>query len=193
MKKSIILAAALVLVSCGQKQSDPVQDAIELYIFENMPEMYTQVTFNTLEKVDSTTFREEFEHRKKAFEARLESDEKFILKYTLEKKQKNVALKTLSYKKTLRIIQALDSLEKASAGIMDDVAYYDYKFSATAKGQNARMDFEDTYATVTPDLRVMSMTTDIRDLHKSLGRAIPGYLDIVKGDEEELTVLEELD
>ena len=186
MKKAMILAAALVMTACGQKTADPVQDAIELYIFDKMPELYTEVSFNTLEKVDSTTFREEFDHRKKAFEARRASDEKFILKYTGEGKPKNAALKTESYKNTLRIIEGLDSLELASSSILDEIAYYDYKFSATAKGPDGRMDFEDAYACVTPDHRVMAMTSNLKDLHKSLGRVIPGYLEIVKGEEEDI-------
>lgn len=191
MKKTIILAAAaLVLVSCGQKQTDPVREAVKQYIIDNMSE-YTDVKFNTFEKVDSTTFRQEFEHRKKAFEARRASDEKFIVKYMNEGKQKNATLKTESYRNTLRIIQALDSLEQASAGIIDDIAYYDYKFSASAKGPQGGMDFNDAYASITPDMKVMTMTSNPKDLHKSLGRVIPGYMDVVQGEDEEISESEE--
>lgn len=183
MKKTFILAAAaLVLVSCGQKKVDPVKDTITQYIAETLS--YDDVKFINLEKVDSTTFREEFEHRKNAFEARRASDEKFIVKYMNEGKQKNAALKTESFKNTLRIIRDLDSLEKASAAILDDIAYYDYKFNASARGPQGSMDFKDAYVCMTPDMKVMSMTSNVKDLHKSLGRVIPGYLDIVKGEEE---------
>lgn len=191
MKKFIVLAAALVLVSCGQKKTDPVKDAIEGYIVSELS--FPDVKFYSLEKVDSTTFRQEFEHRKKAFEARRASDEQFLLKYTRERKPKNAALKTESFKNTLRIIQGLDSLENVSSAILDNIAYYDYKFSGLAKGPDGSMDFKDTYVTITPDHKVMSMTTDIKDLHKSLGRVIPGYLELVKGADEEPSEPEEQD
>lgn len=186
MKKTVLIAtAALVLASCGQKKSDPVKDAITQYVSTNVSEDYTKFSFNTIEKIDSTTFREEFEHRKKAFEARRASDEKFILKYTQEGKQKNAILKTESFRNTLRIISGLDSLENVSSAILDDVAYYDYKFSGVATGSGARLDFTDAYVTVTPDYQILSMTTNQKDLHKSTGRVIPGYLDVVKGEDEE--------
>lgn len=191
MKKFIVLAAALVLVSCGQKKTDPAKDAIEGYILSELS--LPDVKFYSLEKVDSTTFRQEFEHRKNAFEARRSSDEQFILKYIREGKPKNAALKTESFKNTLRIIQGLDSLEKVSSAILDNIAYYDYKFSGSAKGQDGSMDFKDTYVTITSDYKVMSMTSNIKDLHKSLGRVIPGYLDLVKGTDEESSELEEQD
>ena len=183
MKKAIILTAALVLVSCGQKKADPVKDAVTRYIIENSSQVVTEVRFNTLEKVDSTTFRQEFDHRKKAFEARRASDEKFVIKYRNEGKQKNAALKTESFMNTLRIIARLDSLEKASTAILDEVAYYDYKFSGQARGESGNTDFVDTYVTITPSFKVMSMTSNPKDLHKSLGRVIPGYLEAVEGED----------
>ena len=183
MKKIIIFAAALVLVSCGQKKVDPVKEAVTRYIIDNSSQVIAEVRFNTFEKVDSTTFRQEFDHRKKAFEARRASDEKFVIKYMNEGKRKNAALKTESFKNTLRIIARLDSLEKVSSDILDEVAYYDYKFSGQARGKSGSTDFVDTYLTITPDLKVMSMTSNPKDLHKSLGRVIPGYLEAVEGED----------
>ena len=186
MKRIFLLSAALAaLVSCGQKVQDPVKDAIVKEITENMEEGFTNVRIYNYELVDSTSFREEFEHRKKAFEARKQSDEKFLLQYSVEGKRQNAAIKQASYIRTIGIISALDSLEAASSAILDDVAYYDYKFNGMAKGPDSSMEFTDTYVTITPDGRVMSMTSNRKDLHKSLGRVIPGYMDVVKGESED--------
>lgn len=186
MKRTVLISAALVLlVSCGQKTTDPVEEAIVKEITENLQEGFTTVKIYNYELVDSTTFRQEFEHRKKAFEARRQSDEKFLLQYSREGKRQNAAIKQKSYIKTLSIIDGLDSLEMASSAILDDVAYYDYMFNGMAKGPDSSMEFTDTYVTITPDGRVMSMTSNKKDLHKSLGRVIPGYMDIVQGESEE--------
>ncbi|MDO5443681.1 MAG: hypothetical protein Q4G10_08425 [Bacteroidia bacterium] len=186
MKRLFYAAAALaVFVSCGQKVSDPVQEAIVKEITENLQEGFTTVKIYNCELVDSTSFRQEFEHRKKAFEARKSSDEQFLLKYSREGKRQNAAIKQESYIKTISILQGLDSLETAMSSILDETAYYDYRFSGMAKGPDSSMEFKDTYVTITPDGRVMSMTSNPKDLHKSLGRVIPGYLDLIDGEAEE--------
>ena len=125
------------------------------------------------------------DRRKKAFTLKRDADSEFLLKYMQEGKKKNASIKSESYMNDLRILQGLDSLGKANAAILDDVAYYDYRFSATAKGKDVTMQFRDAYISITPDGRVISMTAERRDLHKSAGRVIPGYYELVKGSDEE--------
>ena len=175
---------ALALCSCAGKTLSPVQEAIVNEIKEKVSGEVSDFRFYTIGKVDSTTFRQEFEHRQKAFEARRDSDEKFLLKYTQEGKRKNAAIKQASYIKTVGILKGLDSLKRASSDILDDVAYYDYVFSGKATGAGMSIEFNETYVSITPDNVVMSMTADKKDLHKSLGRVIPGYLELMEGEEE---------
>lgn len=185
MKKSIfILASLLMVAACGTKTADPVHEAIKAEISGNMPQKFTDVKIYTVEKIDSTTFRQELDRRKTLFETRRAADEKLILKYNSEGKQKNAALKTESYKKDVFILRDLDSLEVSLADILDDVAYYDYVFSAQASGPDGKMEFRDSYAAITPDMQVIGLTAQKKDLHKGLGKVIPGYLEIVKGEEE---------
>ena len=184
-KASICFVSLLLLFSCGGKTSDPVRDAIKGEIMDNMFQEFTDVNITNVEKIDSTTFRTELDRRKKAFTIKRDADSEFLLKYMQEGKKKNASIKSESYLNDLRILQGLDSLGAALAASLDDVAYYDYRFSATAKGKDVTMQFRDAYISITPDGRVISMTAERRDLHKSAGRVIPGYYELVKGADEE--------
>lgn len=185
MKKHLlVIASVLMAAACGTRTPDPVHEAIKAEISGNMPQKFTDVKIYTVEKIDSTTFRQELDRRKTLFETRRAADEKLILKYNSEGKQKNAALKTESYKKDVFILRDLDSLEVSLADILDDVAYYDYVFSAQASGPDGKMEFRDSYAAITPDMQVIGLTAQKKDLHKGLGKVIPGYLEIVKGEEE---------
>ena len=178
-------AAAVLAVSCGGSEPDPVAEAIKAEITTNMAEGFTSVKNITYELVDSTTFAQEFERRIKTFEVKRDADGKYLLKYTREGKTRNAAIKSDAYKRDLEILRDLDSLHAACAGILDDVAYYDYRFSADAKGDNSVMQFRDAYVAMTPEHEVIGMTAKQKDLHKGLGKVIPGYLGLVKGEEEE--------
>ena len=184
-KASICFVSLLLLFSCGGKTSDPVRDAIKGEIMDNMFQEFTDVNITNVEKIDSTTFRTELDRRKKAFTIKRDADSEFLLKYMQEGKKKNASIKSESYLNDLRILQGLDSLGAALATSLDDIAYYDYRFSATAKGKDVTMQFRDAYIAITPDGRVISMTAERRDLHKSAGRVIPGYYELVKGADEE--------
>ncbi len=186
MKKFILFAALLpLLVSCGGRVVDPVHEAIKGEIMGNMSQDFTDVTINFVEKIDSTTFRQEFDRRRRVFTLKRDADSDLLLKYMTEGKKRNASIKSDSYKQDLVILQGLDSLEAAHSAILDDIAYYDYRFSADAKGQGLKMQFRNAFISITPDGRVISMTAERRDLHKSAGRVIPGYVELVKGSDEE--------
>ena len=186
MKKFILFSALLpLLVACGGRVTDPVHEAIKGEIMGNMSQEFSDVTINFVEKIDSTTYRQELERRKKAFVLKRDADSELLLKYMAEGKKRNATIKSDSYRQDLVILQGLDSLEAAHAAILDDIAYYDYRFSADAKGQGLKMQFRNAYISITPDGRVISMTAERRDLHKGAGRVIPGYLELVKGSDED--------
>ena len=192
MKKSFILfVSVLLLAACGGSKTDPVREAIKGEIMGNMSQDFTGVEIFSVEKIDSTTFRTELDRRKKAFTTKRDADSGLLLKYMQEGKRRNAAIKNDSYKNDLRILQGLDSLGTVHAAILDDVAYYDYRFNAKAKGKDVTMQFRDTYISITPDGKVISMAAERRDLHKSAGRVIPGYYELVKGADEEESESEE--
>ena len=67
---------------------------------------------------------------------------------------------------------------------MDEIADYDYVFSGRAETDSQATDFADAYASLTPNLKVIALTSERKDLHKSGGRAIPGYVQLFGKEEE---------
>ena len=181
----VFAASLLLLASCGGKTVDPIHEAIKGEILGNMDQQFSEVSILKVEKIDSTTFRTEFDRRKDAFATKRDADSDLLIKYMTEGKRRNAEIKSESYRKDLIILRGLDSLEVALADILDDIAYYDYRFSASAKGEGMNMQFRDAYISITPDGRVIGMTAERRDLHKGAGRVIPGYLELVQGSGED--------
>ena len=59
--------------------------------------------------------------------------------------------------------------------VLDVKRYYG---SGEAVTKDSRFDLSEAYAAITPDGKVLSVSTDVKDIHKSTGRAIPGYVDL---------------
>lgn len=167
--------------SCAQTP-DPLQEALQTYILKGQ-----EGTFRlySIEKIDSTTFRTEFEHRQNVFELKLQEETKLFENYYFQNKRKNADRHWEAMERTREVMKGLDSLRAALAGRMDEIAYYDYVFSGRAETATAATDFRDTYVSMTPQLEIISMTTERRDLHKAGGRAIPGYLQMLGDTPEE--------
>lgn len=167
--------------SCAQTP-DPLQEALGAYILKGQ-----EGTFRlyTIEKIDSTTFRTEFEHRQNVFELKLQEETKLFENYYFQNKRKNADRHWEAMERTREVMKGLDSLRAALAGRMDEIAYYDYVFSGRAETATAATDFRDTYVSMTPQLEIISMTTEQKDLHKAGGRAIPGYLQMLGETPEE--------
>ena len=124
MKKFVLFAALLSLFSsCSSGVPDPVHEAIKGEIMGNMSQEFSSVSINSVEKIDSTTFRQELERRKTVFTTKRDADGDFLLKYMTEGKKRNAALKSESYKRDLVILQGLDSLEEAHAADVNSVAW----------------------------------------------------------------------
>ena len=179
-----ILTVSLLCVfaaGCSPK-ADPLQDALGAYILQGR-----EGTFRlySIEKIDSTSFRTEFERRQNVFDLKLREELKLYESYVSQNKPKNAARHWDAIQRTHEVIKGLDSLRAAMEGRMDEIAYYDYVFSGRADTDNTYSEFTDAYASVTPALEVISMTAERKDLHKAGGRAIPGYLQMLGKDSEE--------
>ena len=83
------------------------------------------------------------------------------------------------------VIAGLAEMERTLEPILGNVAYYDYCFSGQATKDGAKAVYKDYYASITPGGQVVSIDSNKKTLHKALGRVIPGYLELVKGDDEE--------
>ena len=180
---SILLLSLLVIIAagCKDKESSPIQEALGAYILQGQ-----EGTFRLyrIEKIDSTTFRTEFERRQNVFELKLQAETIFYQSYTMDRKPKNAARHWDAMQGTLANLKGLDSLRTTLEGRLDEIAYYDYVFSGRAETDSQATDFADAYASLTPNLKVIALTSERKDLHKSGGRAIPGYVQLFGKEEE---------
>ena len=168
--------------SCSEKTPDPLEDALGAYILQGQEGSFR---LYKIEKIDSTTFRTEFERRQNVFELKLREETKLFNNYVSQNKPKNASRHWDAIQRTQEVMNGLDSLKAGLEGRLDEVAYYDYVFSGKAETDRKIIELTDTYASVTPAFEVIALSSERKDLHKAGGRAIPGYLQMLGRDSEE--------
>ena len=189
MKKlAIIAGVALCLCSCGgKKTADIYREALSAEIVR-LTGADAKVRIDRFERMDSTTFGQELEHRMGVFAERESQNRMFHEKYTAGGMPRNAEKKRLALIKDAEVRAGLESIAArlAESDSLDVVAYYDYRFSGKAVSAGCETVFEDYYATITPDGKVLSINNSAKGLHRALGRVIPGYAPLVGlGPEEE--------
>ena len=127
----------------------------------------------------------ELQKRHEGNPRKLQEETRLFENYYFQNKKKNADRHWEAIERTREAIKGLDSLRSALAGRMDEIAYYDYVFSGRAETADAATEFKDTYVCMTPELEIIAMTTERRDLHKAGGRAIPGYRQMLGDTPEE--------
>lgn len=187
MKTAILAAALLLAAGCSQKPApDPFREAVSAKIVESMGRDM-KVSFYSFEKVDSTTYGTELEHRKTAFNKKLGIDRERYEQFLMERKPKNTQKKKEDMETDLRFLEGLDRIGEEIADRLDEVAYYDFHFSGKAKSPEGDVEFEDWWASISPEGEVLCMLKGKKGLHNALGRVLPGYLDLAgkEGVDEE--------
>ena len=180
--KFLVLPLLGVLASCSGKAPNPFQDALGAYILQGQAgsfELYR------IETIDSTTFRTEFERRQNVLHRKMEEETSLYGSYTMQGKPRNAARHWEAIQRTEAALKGLDSLRTVLEDRMDESAYYDYVFSAQSVIGEETTNYLNAYASMTPALEVIALCSDRRDLHKSGGRAIPGYLQLLGREAEE--------
>ena len=172
----------ILMPGCREQAPDPLQEALEAYILQGEEGSFQ---LYRIEKIDSTTFRTEFERRQKVYELKLQQETKLYQEYLSQNKPKNAKRHSDAIVRTCEIMNGLDSLKAGMEGRLDDIAYYDYVFSAKASSDSQYSEFQSAYVSITPAYEIITLTEDRKDLHKAGGRAIPGYLQLLGKDAEE--------
>lgn len=178
----MIVAAAVLLASCGDKAPGPVEAALNAAIAENLGQELKSVSYASLEKIDSTTFGQELEKRRAVLEQKVKSEEELYVKYKTQGKSTNASIKLEAVTKAKASLARLDSLAGTLTDRLNEVAYYDYTFTAAVKGAEKDVTFKDAWALITPDLEVLGMATSQKSVHKGSGKVIPGYVEMLKED-----------
>ena len=177
----ILLLLGVLAAGCA-KTPDPLQEPLGDYILQGR-----EGTFRLyrIEKIDSTTFRTEFEHRQNVFDLKMQEETKLYDSYVRQNKPKNAARHWDAIQRTREVMKGLDSLKSGMEGRLDEIAYYDYVFSGRVDIGSRYSEYPEAYACITPAREVITVTTDRKDLHKAGGRAIPGYLQMLGQTPEE--------
>ena len=183
----MILCAAAVLCaqacSTQEKAADPALEALKAAVAAKVGGD-AKVTFTAFEKVDSTTFGQEFEHRKKVFDLKLEQDLKLYGEYRSKGMSVNEAKKKEAVASDKRIIKGMEAIGEAVAACADSVAYYDYRFSGKAVTGSGNTVFQDYWACITPACEVLCFQPEKKGLHNAMGRVLPGYSELISGGED---------
>ena len=180
-----ILSLALLTCACDPYKDNPVCNAIGEAAMKPYGEQPYKVKFESLEKIDSTLMRTELETRIRLFNVKIEKNRELYGKYTATNRPKNAQKKKDAIEKDLQILSRLSRLGDQIGDSLDSVAYYDYKFTAYAKVDGKTVEMVDCYATVTPNNEVITMSSDLKSLHKATGKVIPGYMEIMKNTSDE--------
>ena len=177
-----VLTLLCILATGCAKTPDPLEGPLGDYILQGR-----EGTFRLyrIEKIDSTTFRTEFEHRQNVFDLKVKQETSLYDSYISQNKPKNAERHSDAILRTYEVMAGLDSLKAAMEGRLDEIAYYDYVFTGRVDVGNRYTEFPEAYACITPAGEVITVTTDRKDLHKAGGRAIPGYLQMLGKDAEE--------
>lgn len=181
----ICLLSVALLGSCGggKPALNEQQEAIVAEMTKDLEGDF-KFTFNSFEKIDSTTMRTEVQRRLDAFSNVLLQNYRLYNGYVQNNKPKNAAHKMESIQLDTKMLQMLENYMKTASGL-DDVAYYDYKFSAVNKRQDGEYNYPEAYAAITPDNQVIAISTNYKNLHAATGKVIPGYSDLLQGADEE--------
>lgn len=176
-------AAAILAASCSPKApSDPLETALRAAIAEQVGQD-AKITVTSFARVDSVTFRQEIETRRKSFEVKLSQDTKYYESYSSQGMAKNAKKHADAMARTKEILADFGKLEEGLAGRLDEVAYYDCSFSGQAKSEAGTTVFDGFNAVITPSGDVKAIQSDTKGLHRAMGHVIPGYTELIKGEE----------
>ena len=185
MKRTLlVIFFAAALTACATQPKDPQLKALETEIANRLGEG-AKARIESFAKVDSTTFGEELKYRQEVFDLRLKQNMKLLEKYKKGGFVQTAVDKRNAINHDHEVIAGLAEMERTLEPILGNVAYYDYCFSGQATKDGAKAVYKDYYASITPEGQVVSIDSNKKTLHKALGRVIPGYLELVKGDDEE--------
>ena len=184
MKKTLILAATALSLAACTSQKDPYQVSLENAIVEQLGEG-TKVKIESFQRIDSTTFGKELAYRRKVFDLRLAQNVKLLDKYNRQGLPNSAQGKRGAILHDHEVIDGLAQMAETLGDTLDMIAYYDYKFTGRVSLNGSKAEYRDYYAVITPDGKVYNIDSNLKTLHKPMGHVIPGYVELVQGDDAE--------
>ena len=186
---TICLCCTALLSSCGRGKPvlNETQNAIVQALAEDM-EGDLDFRFDSFEKIDSTAMGTEVDRRIDAFTTVLLQNYRLYNGYVAANKNKNAAKKQESIELDTKMLRLLQEYKQELGADTLKVAYYDYKFSGEGMNDGVKHIYKETYAAVTPDNRVIAVSSSLKNLHSATGKVIPGYSELLAGapDDDEI-------
>jgi hypothetical protein len=182
----ICLCAVALLGSCGRGKPvySPQEQAVVDYLAKDLEGEYN-FEFSAFEVIDSTTMAAEVDKRIEAFSAILRQNYNLYNNYVQAGKKRNAAKKEEAILLDTEMLKMLQLYKADNPDTIDDIAYYVYRFACEGKSEGAIYRYKEAFAAITPDNRVIGVSTDLKNLLRSTGKVIPGYTDLISGDPEE--------
>lgn len=184
MKKGIVLALlACVAFSCAERpQVDPFQASLEDYVRLHHQELKKfSITEFTIEK--KVTVNEELDRRKALFVTKRGVLQKQYEDYKSQRKLKTAAAKKKELDATEDILQRIEEYRENNKSILDSIIYVVVDFTGEGKDMDGnKVTYPHTYATMTSDRMVKSITSTGTNPYAGMGTAIPGYVEYIIKD-----------
>ncbi|MCR4571333.1 MAG: hypothetical protein K5652_03960 [Bacteroidales bacterium] len=177
MKKLIIaLFPLLLLISCGEPELTPVQEAIKQKIEGQLGEL-DYISFSNFELIDSSRFSDEIARRRKTIETRRILNLKKAEEFRNSGKPVNAGKKFEAAEKDGKVLEGINAIEQrlAEHDSLDVVELYRYKFSAVARASGVNTEIKEMYVAITPDNRIIGMDYKKDATLKGGGSLLPGY------------------
>ena len=182
----ICLCAVALAASCGRGKPalSPQEQVVVEHLAKDIEGEYS-FQFSSFQLIDSTTMATEVDKRIEAFSAILRQNYNLYNGYVQAGKKKNAAKKEQAILLDTEMLKMLQEYKANNAGTIDNIAYYVYRFACEGKSEDAVYRYKEAYAAITPDNKVIGVSTDLKNLLRSTGKVIPGYSDLLAGSDEE--------
>lgn len=190
----ICLCAVALVASCGRGKPvlSPQEQAVVEYLAKDIEGECT-FEFSSFEKIDSVTMATEIDRRIEAFSSILRQNYNLYNNYVQAGKKRNAEKKQSAILLDTDVLKFLQEYKINNADTIDNIAYYVYRFACEGKSEDAIYRYKEAYAAITPDNKVIGVSTDLKNLLRATGKVIPGYADKIAGEDLEEVEEEELE
>ena len=180
-------------VSCtsspsGAAVASPEEQAVRAWLLARVAESRpgddagkTVLTFESFRCIDTVTFAEEVFTRRRIQEVKMEKELEFRADYRSRGMRTNARRKDSSIAHCRAVIEGLDSIALSRMAQKDSVLYRDFYVVGTAETGSSVLRFDPVYVCIGADGQVAASSGNRPDLHKTMGKSIPGYLEMLEG------------
>ena len=137
------------------------------------------VDFEVFKCIDTVTFAEEVYVRRHIQELKMEKELEFRDDYRSRGMRTNARRKDSSIAHCRAVIEGLDSIALSRIAQKDSVVYRDFYVVGTADTGSSVLRFDPIFVCIDSDGQVAASSSNRPDLHKTMGKSIPGYMDML--------------